>query len=216
MPRPELHTAKGQRRRDSLVRAAAQVVAERGYAGVTHRAVAERAGVPVGTITYYFSSIGELVLAGVASNQAALAEEFETELEAHLAADHTPAEACAWLAGVLVALTVPSVLVAFEVYLNAYRDPAMCETVATSLAGFERAATTALAALGAHRPEASAPALVALVDGFLLHRVARPTPDDLAQLERAVQDLVIVALMGDEERGAWLERMTEPALPARS
>ena len=37
------------------------MAAERGAAGVTHRAVTERAGVPLATASYFFSSIDDLV-----------------------------------------------------------------------------------------------------------------------------------------------------------
>lgn len=52
---------KKQPRRDALVRATIEIVAERGVAGVTHRAVTERAGVPLTSATYYFTSIDAMV-----------------------------------------------------------------------------------------------------------------------------------------------------------
>ncbi|RDI50572.1 TetR family transcriptional regulator [Nocardia mexicana] len=42
-----------------------QVIAERGVAGVTHRRVAEVAQVPVGSTTYYFKDLDELVRLGL-------------------------------------------------------------------------------------------------------------------------------------------------------
>lgn len=39
-----------------------EIVAERGVAGVTHRAVTERAGVPLTSATYYFASISEMIV----------------------------------------------------------------------------------------------------------------------------------------------------------
>ena len=54
-------TPKGERRRYALVRAAADLLCEGGFEAVTHRAVAERAGLPLASTTYYFSSLDELI-----------------------------------------------------------------------------------------------------------------------------------------------------------
>jgi DNA-binding transcriptional regulator YbjK len=54
-------TERGERRQEALVDAAAALLEERGFAAVTHRAVAHRAGLPLAATTYYFSSLDELV-----------------------------------------------------------------------------------------------------------------------------------------------------------
>lgn len=54
-------TPKGERRRFALVRAAADLLCEGGFEAVTHRTVAERAGLPLASTTYYFSSLEELI-----------------------------------------------------------------------------------------------------------------------------------------------------------
>ncbi len=58
-------TPKGERRRQALVEAAAALLAEGGFDAVRHRAVAERAGLPLASTTYYFRSLDELVMAAV-------------------------------------------------------------------------------------------------------------------------------------------------------
>lgn len=58
-------TPKGERRRQLLVVAAAELLAEGGFEAVRHRAVAERAGLPLASTTYYFSSLEDLVRAAV-------------------------------------------------------------------------------------------------------------------------------------------------------
>ena len=47
-------------RRDRLIDVAIDVIADRGVAGATHRAVAEAADVPLGSTTYYFSTLDDL------------------------------------------------------------------------------------------------------------------------------------------------------------
>ncbi|MFC5751851.1 TetR/AcrR family transcriptional regulator [Actinomadura rugatobispora] len=48
-------------RRRAIIEAAGQLLAEVGAGRLTHRLVAERAGVPLGATTYYFSSLEDLV-----------------------------------------------------------------------------------------------------------------------------------------------------------
>ncbi|MTD58042.1 TetR/AcrR family transcriptional regulator [Amycolatopsis pithecellobii] len=58
-------TPKGERRRAALVEAAAELLVESGFDAVRHRAVAERAGLPLASTTYYFDSLEDLVAAAV-------------------------------------------------------------------------------------------------------------------------------------------------------
>lgn len=58
-------TPKGERRRAALVEAGAELLVESGFDAVRHRAVAERAGLPLASTTYYFSSLDDLVTAVV-------------------------------------------------------------------------------------------------------------------------------------------------------
>ena len=53
-------------RRQTIIDAATRVIAEAGLAGLTHRRVAEVAGVPVGSTTYYFKDLDELREAALA------------------------------------------------------------------------------------------------------------------------------------------------------
>jgi DNA-binding transcriptional regulator YbjK len=58
-------TSKGERRRQELVAAAAELLRSGGFDAVRHRAVAERAGLPLASTTYYFASLDDLVTAAV-------------------------------------------------------------------------------------------------------------------------------------------------------
>jgi DNA-binding transcriptional regulator YbjK len=58
-------TAKGERRRQELVAAAAELLRSGGFDAVRHRAVAEKAGLPLASTTYYFGSLDDLVTAAV-------------------------------------------------------------------------------------------------------------------------------------------------------
>lgn len=58
-------TAKGAKRRQQVLSAAADILLAEGFRALTHRRVAEAAGVPLGTTTYYFTCRGDLVGATV-------------------------------------------------------------------------------------------------------------------------------------------------------
>lgn len=54
-------TAKGQQTRARILDAAHQAIAELGVAGVSHRAIAQRAGVKLSLTSYYFGSLDQLL-----------------------------------------------------------------------------------------------------------------------------------------------------------
>ncbi|MEX2985980.1 TetR/AcrR family transcriptional regulator [Streptomyces sp. C36] len=54
-----------QKRIEEITAATEQVIAERGIEGLTHRAVAEQAGVPLGATTYHFATKDDLITAAL-------------------------------------------------------------------------------------------------------------------------------------------------------
>lgn len=70
-------------RRARIARAAITVVAERGIGGLTHRSVAAEARVPLGSTTYHFASLDDLVSAALdeaAARSVAALREWERAL----------------------------------------------------------------------------------------------------------------------------------------
>lgn len=111
---------RGTRTRGRLVAAALRVVERDGVAGVTHRAVAEEAGLPKTAGTYYFDSIDELLVA-------ALTEDFEnyaSELAADLEGQPSPAQLAEHLAGCLHHQRRRTIA-EYELFLLAARRPAL-------------------------------------------------------------------------------------------
>src|SRR5690349_3496310 len=137
------HGPSARARREALLRATVEVTAELGVAGVTHRAVTERAGLPLATVSYFFSSIDEL--AGEAL-RTFMAEEQQTQ--AALADDLAVAEMTADEAGRAFALAaaprLPETLALFEALLHAARHPELREAVADALAAARSVATAGL------------------------------------------------------------------------
>ncbi|MCE5290240.1 MAG: TetR family transcriptional regulator C-terminal domain-containing protein [Nocardiaceae bacterium] len=56
-------TPKGERRRQALVVAAADLLLEGGFDAVRHRSVAQRASLPLASTTYYFQTLADLLAA---------------------------------------------------------------------------------------------------------------------------------------------------------
>jgi DNA-binding transcriptional regulator YbjK len=76
-------------RRDVLIDTALDVIAEHGVAGTTHRRVAAAAGVPLGSTTYYFADLDDLLRTAFGR----LADQISERFEARLAPARTPDEA---------------------------------------------------------------------------------------------------------------------------
>lgn len=180
------HRARGQARREALLRAAVQVAADRGTAGITHRAVTDQAGVPLATVSYFFESITELVEEAL---RVFSTEERDrlTGLADLLATERrTPDEIAAAFAAVSQP-RLPETLAMFEAYLHAARGPALREPVAEALEASRRAAVAGARVAGAPDPEGMAAALVALAHGFALHQLAVPAKVDADALRAALR-----------------------------
>lgn len=74
-------TPKGERRRSALVNAAAELLCEGGFDAVRHRAVARRAGLPLASTTYYFSSLDDLIVKAVEHVGGQEAEQLRVRLD---------------------------------------------------------------------------------------------------------------------------------------
>ncbi|MDP9229006.1 MAG: TetR family transcriptional regulator, partial [Actinomycetota bacterium] len=116
---------RGERRRTALIEAAVKLLGEQGRQAVTHRAVAEEAGVPLGSTTYYFDSRDDLLaqaLRQISDREIANASETAKRLQA--------AEGPEQLADALVDWLVKSVrpgrnlyIAQWELWLEAARRP---------------------------------------------------------------------------------------------
>jgi len=183
------HRRQSLERRAALVRATVSVLADRGVAGVTHRAVTEAAGVPLATVSYFWSSIDELTNEALGT---IVAEEASglTEATAGLTGDMSSAEELAAVAARVSAPRRPETIAQFEAYLDAARSDRHRPAVTEAIAAFRGAAEATLAGAGLADAAAAAEALVALSDGFALLQLATATDPGPAPLERAFRALM--------------------------
>jgi DNA-binding transcriptional regulator YbjK len=206
--RPASHRAPALARREALLEAAVAVVAERGVGGATHRAIAARAGLPLSTTSYFFGSLDELIVAALKDFATESIADLEETAAAFAASTLSPAEAVQLLVDALVAEPRSSTIAQFEIYLEAARRSELQAEVRKILTSFERLAHSALVAVGARRPKEGARAFVALADGFALQRLASPRgKPDMIALREAFTDLLIAALMSDDEHENWKQRL---------
>lgn len=121
-------TDRGRRRKTALLDAAADLLNEHGFAALTHRALAERAGLPTSATTYYFSSIDDLhdqALRHLADRWLQRATAGVERLPPHLAGDR----AAAAIVDIVTATASETghgdgdLLVMYERYLEAGRHP---------------------------------------------------------------------------------------------
>lgn len=119
-------TRKGERRRYALVTAAAELLCEGGFEAVRHRAVADRAGLPLASTTYYFSSLEELVEQAVEYLGAVEGAELRERVQA-LSRRRRGAEAAADLLVDLLAAdsTREQTISRYERYIACARNPAL-------------------------------------------------------------------------------------------
>ncbi|MFJ4712490.1 TetR/AcrR family transcriptional regulator [Streptomyces sp. NPDC088785] len=147
-------------RRQRIIDAAIRVVGSKGIAGLSHRTVAAEADVPLGSTTYHFTTLDELLVAALRQ-----ANEGFAKVVAARGAFQDPARDLAdelagllgeWLAGERVGVELE-----YELYLAALRRPALRPVAADWC--------RELAEVLAERTDpVTARALVALLDGISL------------------------------------------------
>ncbi|MEW2581165.1 TetR/AcrR family transcriptional regulator [Streptomyces syringium] len=115
-----------QRRIEEITAATERVIAERGIEGLTHRAVAEKAGVPLGATTYHFATKGDLIAAALHS----AVDRYAAYLQAWAdqRPDLSPEQLVILLTDALLGCFGPQrdqQVMEFELYLAALRRPAL-------------------------------------------------------------------------------------------
>jgi AcrR family transcriptional regulator len=164
---------RGREVRQRLLAATAELIAERGWAAVSTRMAAERAGVASGLVHYHFASVQALL------SEAAVGvmRQVAGSVGATLAQARTPVEAVRVLVASLDEFTgsdQESVLFV-ETYLAATRDPHLREAVSGVIAEFRTQLAGRLGEYGVAAPGATAAVLAAAVDGLVMQRALDPT-----------------------------------------
>lgn len=164
---------RGREVRRRLLDAAAELIAERGWAGVSTRVLAERAGVAAGLVHYHFTSLQGLLTEAAIGVMRGLADELPPLLDSV----STPDEALELMLESLAPHTGddPMSLLFIETYLAATRDEELRRAVAGVVADFRDKLARWLDEQDVANPEATAAVLAAAVDGVVMHRALDPS-----------------------------------------
>ncbi|MFE9024165.1 TetR/AcrR family transcriptional regulator [Streptomyces sp. NPDC007808] len=159
-------------RRQRIIDAAIRVVGDKGIAGLSHRTVAAEADVPLGSTTYHFKTLDDLLVAALRQASEGFAK--VTASRGGLEDPHTDlaAELAGWM-GEWLAGDRTGVELEYELYLAALRRPALRPVAAEW-------AREVADRLSRCTDAVTARALVALMDGICLQVLLTETPYDEA------------------------------------
>ncbi|AJP01464.1 TetR family transcriptional regulator [Streptomyces cyaneogriseus subsp. noncyanogenus] len=169
-------------RRQRIIDAALRVVAEKGIAGLSHRSVAAEADVPLGSTTYHFRTLDDLLVAALRQAD----EGFAAVIAAHPALADPRADLAGELARVLgewLGGDRTGVELEYELYLAALRRPALRPVAAAWAEGVAER-------LARRTDPVTARALVALMDGICLQVLLTGAPYDEAYAREALARVV--------------------------
>ncbi|MDJ0345465.1 TetR family transcriptional regulator [Streptomyces sp. H10-C2] len=147
-------------RRQRIIDAAIRVVGERGIAGLSHRSVAAEADVPLGSTTYHFATLDDLLVAALRQAN----EGFARAIRDSRALADPGADLADELSGLLeewFSGNRARMVLEYDLYLAALRREAVRPVAAEWV-------DLATGLLSAHTGPATARALVALMDGICL------------------------------------------------
>ncbi|MFG2725664.1 TetR/AcrR family transcriptional regulator [Streptomyces canus] len=188
--RPAKHRASGAARRAALLDAAIEVIAESGVNGATHRSIAARAGMPSSTTSYFFSSLDDLIAAALQVVADRFATRVDRTIKEIAAVETSPEEAIDRFVELLLGEPETDAVAQFEIYLECARRPNLQASAHQIMASVEKGAEASLRALGTPLATERAPLLVAMLDGFALHRRAWPRGEaDRRTLREALRTL---------------------------
>jgi AcrR family transcriptional regulator len=168
----QTNVERGRAVRTRLLTAARELIGELGWSAVSTRVLAERAGVRPGLVHYHFESLQALLCH-------AAVEEMRRMLEgttAILTQAGSPADG---IEAMLYELdqyngSDPASLLFIETYLAATRDRELHRRMSALVDDFRGSLTDALARAGHPSPPGAASAVLAVFDGFVLHKGLDP------------------------------------------
>ncbi len=166
-------------RRDRLIDATLTVIAERGVAGTTHREIARAADVPLGSMTYHFRSLDEILAEAFTRHADAVARVFDERMAA--ATDRDAAvEAVITLVSEDLVGSQHDLVLTVELYVAAARNAVL---KAVTQAWMQRSRQ----ALERHFDPTTARELDALIEGLTLHSALSTDPMTAAQVRHAIE-----------------------------
>ncbi|KUL55618.1 MULTISPECIES: TetR/AcrR family transcriptional regulator [unclassified Streptomyces] len=166
---------RGQRRRDQLVDAGVELLAESGWPGVTTRSVAERANANLGLIHYYWGGLPNLKIAIARRVGAEVFDPVTLALSSTTTVEQAHARLIELLAAPHDSRTARLTV---EVIAGAAREPLLGEALREALTETRAKLRAWIKRVRPSAPDGSETVLIALLDGMLLHRMLDPDLDN--------------------------------------
>ncbi|GAA3668698.1 TetR/AcrR family transcriptional regulator [Microbacterium marinilacus] len=171
-----------QGRRERILDAALDVVAEVGVHRTTHRRIAARAEVPLGSVTYYFATLGDVLHEAFSRMSDQMSRLYRQTLQDAAGPAEAEAAVVELIAGPAYVPEREMTLI-FEMYAYANHDPRVATTTRTWLLRSRES-------LALHFPADVCQALDALIEGWPMHRAFSGEPLDTAVVARTVHAIV--------------------------
>lgn len=191
-------------RRERIITVTLGLIEEQGVAAVSHRTVAKLADVPLGSMTYHFTNLDELLYLAFEKLIAQAVPRFE----AAMAFDGDPREAVTRLILDESLGVRGDLVIAIELYRLAARDP-QYRTLT------QRWMRASRAALSRRFPAEVVPALDALIEGLVLHASLSTEPYNVTSIRAAVDRITAPAPLSPTSRRSRPTTSSSGAAPER-
>jgi len=188
---------RGAARREALLEAALQIVAEVGPDAVTHRRVAEEAGLPLASTTYWFDSKEHLLTQAME-----LAAERDTARLLEAAASFASSGGDPLDAAVAAIVEPPdaarqsprsSLTATYALLVEAARRPALREVARRWTEAYLLTLGRLLEQAGSRRPREDAELLLSAADGLLIEELSMGGSSDLRPRLRRLANALVVS-----------------------
>lgn len=165
-------------RRARMVTTTLDVIAEHGVTGATHRAIARAADVPLGSLTYHFASLEELLTAAFTAHVDTVAPRFDERMRAAQDTGAVLDYLVEHLAGDLLD-SARDLVLTVELYVAAARNPALRAVTQDWMSRSRRS-------LERHFDPVTARELDAFMEGLVLHSALSIDPMERDEIRHAL------------------------------
>ncbi len=179
-------------RRERILDAALDVIAESGVHRTTHRRIAARAGVPLGSLTYYFGGIDDLLAQAFTRLADTMSQVYRRTVQGAGSLAEAEAAVVELICGPSYA-TERELTLIFEMYAYANHNAAVA---ATTRAWVDRSRET----LALHFTPGVCRALDVLIEGWPMHRSFDDAPLDRDLVAATVHAIVSAAPRFPDDR----------------
>lgn len=187
-PAATAHRRYDPGRRDRIIDACLDVIAETGVAGTSHRKVAHAADVPLGSMTYHFTGMDDLLHEAFSRFAHTASQQFDEGIAAAYDAD-TAKQAITDAITHVVLGNQRDLILTHELYTLAARDPGYRDITNAWMVRSRRT-------LEQYFDPTTARILDALVEGLSIHRALDNEPHDTAIVAAAVERITAKSATG--------------------